>query len=290
MAGSASAGESAGHTTSHVIVGIDIGATKWLALMGDSKAMNLEGLVHQDPTRTLTKIRLALEQRAPKVRRLCCSFAGAVNDDGCVSGWPNRPSWRGFHLASQLRTCASGGEVIIEDDGVCATIGESTAGTARGLRNVLCVTFGTGIGSGLLLDGRLRRPVRDQPRSLGHFRVGLDVECSCGSIGCLQAAVLNPGSYSASRAHEIHVEGPGMLRLSEVVADFALMMDLDAVVLTGGLLAHSPEFKSAVIRGITHELRSASCSVIAADQPHYSAAMGAYALAAGWNDGTIAGR
>jgi len=290
MPSSAIDGPSGGLTQSDSTVGLDIGATKWLVVTGDRAAINLEGVIHQDPRRTLTEIKIALEQAALQVQRLGCSFAGAVDDEGCVSGWPNRPSWRGFQLARHLKNCAKSGEVTIEDDGVCAAIGELTTARLRGFKNVLCVTFGTGIGSGLVLDGRLRRPVRGQPRSLGHFRVGLDVKCRCGSMGCLQAAVLGPGSSSRRRVHKIPLDGPGMRRLSEVVADFALMMDLDAVVLTGGLLGHLPELKAAITRGITQELRSDSCRVIAADRPAYSAALGAYALAGGWQDGSISGR
>jgi hypothetical protein len=263
-------------------VGIDIGATKWLVCLDDSNDEPLKGQVHDDPAATLSEIELVLKARALRIQALCCSFAGAVDKDGSVNSWPNRPSWRGFQLSSHLTTCAGGSLATIEDDGTCATVGEATAARMRSFRNILCVTLGTGIGSGMLLEGRLRRPVQGQPRTLGHFRAGTDVECSCGSIGCLQAALFKPKGVSPTLIRPIDPRERGLRRLFEVTADLALMLDLEAIVVTGGLLGHAPELRAIIVDGIRQELRSYGCTVVASERPHYSAAVGAYQLAKGW--------
>jgi glucokinase len=74
-----------------------------------------------------------------------------------------------------------------------AAYGEWRSGAARGFEDVFFVTMGTGIGSGLILGGKLQRGSRGFAGEFGHFKIDLDgLECACGSTGCLETLASGP--------------------------------------------------------------------------------------------------
>jgi glucokinase len=78
--------------------------------------------------------------------------------------------------------------VVVDNDGNCAAIGETWVGAAVGCRHVVCLTLGTGVGGGLVLDGRVYRGAHGVGAEVGHLVVAADGEpCSCGGRGCLEA-------------------------------------------------------------------------------------------------------
>jgi glucokinase len=96
--------------------------------------------------------------------------------------------------------------VAIDNDANAATIGEWHAGAARGARNVVMLTLGTGVGGGLILDGRPFRGTTGVGAELGHIVIGIDgPPCGCGGHGHLE-------SYAAGRvadqaARELYGQG-----------------------------------------------------------------------------------
>jgi glucokinase len=113
---------------------------------------------------------------------------GTVNvEDGVIVKAPNVPCLDGFRLAAALE-----GELkrpaILENDANAAAVGEMWQGAGRGLSALVCVTLGTGVGGGIILDGKLWRGVDGSAAEIGHM--GVDpfggVACTCGSRGCLE--------------------------------------------------------------------------------------------------------
>jgi len=251
-------------------IGLDIGATKWLAIADGH--LEVEGQVHDDPARTLADV---LARVAPVHARatLACSFAGVMDRNGAVESWPNRSSWSGFRLAQALATA---GPVVVEDDGLCAAIGERMRGVARDAESFVCITIGTGIGSGLFLGGRPRRPLPGRPAGIGHVRAGLHQPCGCGGTGCLQAALLDDLATASFDA--------AARRFAEMVADLAILLDLQAIVLTGGRLARDDRLRASLADALARELSGLSCEVRVSADPTRSAAFGAQILAAGWQE------
>ncbi|MEO7521077.1 MAG: ROK family protein, partial [Gemmatimonas sp.] len=83
----------------------------------------------------------------------------------------------------------------------CATYGEFWIGAARGARNVVGMTIGTGIGGGLILDGRLYHGSSDMAGEIGHTTIDqTGRRCGCGNYGCLEAYASGPAI--AERARE----------------------------------------------------------------------------------------
>jgi glucokinase len=113
---------------------------------------------------------------------------GTVNlDAGVIVTAPNLPSLDSFPLTAALEA-ELGTRVILENDANAAAIGEMWRGAGRGYRTLICVTLGTGVGGGIILDGELWRGVDGSAGEVGH--IGVDpfagVPCTCGSRGCLE--------------------------------------------------------------------------------------------------------
>jgi glucokinase len=81
----------------------------------------------------------------------------------------------------------------LDNDANCAILGECWVGAARGARHVIGITIGTGIGGGIVLDGRLHHGVADCAGEVGHITIDLDGRlCGCGNYGCLEAYASGP--------------------------------------------------------------------------------------------------
>ena len=113
---------------------------------------------------------------------------GTVNvAEGVVVKAPNVPCLDGFRLAAALESELEW-PVIVENDANAAAVGELWRGAGQGYRTLICVTLGTGVGGGIILDGKLWRGVDGSAAEIGH--IGVDpfggVPCPCGSRGCLE--------------------------------------------------------------------------------------------------------
>ena len=185
-----------------LLVGIDIGGTKVAVAAGD--ATGAISWRWRRPTEPSGRPENDLERLAGDVRNLL-SEAGATLDDvaavgvtapgpldperGVVLLPPNLPGWR--HVAVTERLAASlGRPVFLENDANAGALAEWHFGAAQGLRHVVYLTMSTGVGGGLILDGRLYRGVLASAGEIGHVPVEWEGEpCSCGQRGCLEAYV-----------------------------------------------------------------------------------------------------
>jgi len=118
---------------------------------------------------------------------------------GVVLTTPNL-GWVNFPLRDVIAE-RTGLAVKLDNDANCATLGEWWLGAARGGRNVVGVTIGTGIGGGLILDGRLYHGSSDVAGEIGHTTIDVTGRrCKCGNYGCLEAYASGPSI--AERARE----------------------------------------------------------------------------------------
>ena len=130
--------------------------------------------------------------------------------DGVVVVAPNL-GWRDYPLSARL-SAPTGLPVVLDNDANCATLGEWWIGAARGARHVVGLTIGTGIGGGLILDGRLHHGASDVAGEIGHTTIETSGRrCKCGNYGCLEAYASGPAI--AERAREALMGGaPSLLR------------------------------------------------------------------------------
>ena len=127
-------------------------------------------------------------KRGAHVRGVSVVVPGSVQvETGVVINAPNIPSLPGYALTPALER-ALGRPVLLENDANAAALGEMWQGAARGFRTIICVTLGTGVGGGIILDGKLWRGADGAAGELGHTSVEPfgGVQCKCGNTGCLE--------------------------------------------------------------------------------------------------------
>jgi glucokinase len=131
---------------------------------------------------------------------------GLINgDEGKVILAPNIPGFRDIALAAPL-AAKLGIPVYIENDANVAALGEFRFGAGRGTRHLLHATLGTGIGGGIVIDGRLYRGARGFAGEIGHLIIDpAGPVCACGSRGCVEALV--SGTAFAERARRLAATG-----------------------------------------------------------------------------------
>lgn len=96
--------------------------------------------------------------------------------------------------------------VWVDNDGNCSALGEKKYGSGKGLDNFICIATGTGIGGGMVLDGKLVHGSNFCAAELGHIKVSLDgPDCLCGSKGCMEAYC--SGSALTREAKKLHASG-----------------------------------------------------------------------------------
>jgi len=190
----------AGRTTTEVVFAADLGGTNLRAATVDEN-----GKIHfrlkqntpqaEKPDEILQALVLAVAQCKEQsettgacIRAVSVVVPGSVNvSRGVVMKAPNVACLDGFGLTSAL-TNELNLPAIIENDANAAAVGEMWQGAARGRRTIVCVTLGTGVGGGIILDGKLWRGVNDSAAEIGHMCVDPfgGVACLCGSRGCLE--------------------------------------------------------------------------------------------------------
>ncbi len=118
---------------------------------------------------------------------------------GIVRRLVNVPGWRQVPLRRLLER-RFGAPAAVDNDANAVTVGEWRAGAGRGARHLVCLTLGTGVGGGLILDGRLYRGAFGAAGEAGHLVVDpRGRRCACGGRGCLETVVGTLGIVRAAR-------------------------------------------------------------------------------------------
>ena len=134
---------------------------------------------------------------------------------GIVHFSPNL-EWREFPFADAL-SAELGVRVVMDDDANCAAFGEHAYGVGQNARDFLYVIVGTGIGAGLILDGKIYRGAHGFAGELGHTTILPDGPlCSCGNRGCVE--VLAAGPALVRRMRELDANVSDTLTARAVIA------------------------------------------------------------------------
>ncbi|MFD5471654.1 ROK family protein [Streptomyces sp. NPDC127105] len=119
--------------------------------------------------------------------------AGPVDASAGTVSPVNVPGWRDYPLVERARAATGGLPVELIGDGVAITAAEHWQGAARGHDNALCMVVSTGVGGGLVLNGRLHPGPTGNSGHIGHISVDLDGDpCPCGSRGCVERLASGP--------------------------------------------------------------------------------------------------
>jgi len=189
-----------------LLLGLDIGGTKTAAVLGRSpvEVLGREEFPTAGPAATL-------RQAVAAARRLLGRFPGeAVAACGVACGGPldaaagvildppNLPGWRKVAVAELLER-EFGAKACLENDANAGALAEHRHGAGRGTRDFVFVTFGTGLGAGLILGGRLHRGVGGLAGEIGHVRLAPGGPLAYGKRGSAEAFASGAGLTQAAR-------------------------------------------------------------------------------------------
>ncbi len=187
-------------------IGVDVGGTNVKIALVDKKG----NIVYSNsvPTRaemgyeyTISNIKQAIydlikETKTTKeaIEGIGFGFPGQVDcDNGIVRLAPNIPGWVNVPIASIIEK-EFGITTKIDNDVRCAALGELNFGAGKGCQNLICITVGTGIGSGLIINGKLVRGACNAAGEIGHIKLAMNGGpiCGCGDTGCMEAFASGP--------------------------------------------------------------------------------------------------
>jgi glucokinase len=200
-------------------IGIDLGGTNIKAALVDTETGEIAA-TRSTPTRAREGHDAVIAQMAESAEEIIIAsnlskadiggvgigIPGALElDRGMTIFLPNLPgNWRNVMVRDQL-TRLTGLPVAILNDARSMTLGEWKFGAGRGA-DTACYTLGTGIGGGLVINGKLHLGINGSAGELGHVSVDLNgPKCGCGSFGCIEAYASGPAI--AARGMKAVVQG-----------------------------------------------------------------------------------
>lgn len=152
----------------------------------------------------------------------------------------NIPGWRDFPLRARI-AAHTGLDTYIDNDAKALALGEGLFGAAKGERNFIAMVVSTGVGGGIVLDGRLLHGDGANAGHIGHVIVEPDgAQCACGARGCLEAEASGPSIHKltgipAAEATVETIERTGTL-VGRGIASVVNLLDLK-LALVGGSVA-----------------------------------------------------
>ncbi|TDO60777.1 glucokinase [Kribbella sp. VKM Ac-2571] len=173
-------------------IGIDVGGTKIAAGVVDEHGAIIARTHRDTPADSVDATAAAICDAAAElianhaVEAVGIGAAGFVSSDRSTVLFAPNLAWRdeplGARVAEQLKV-----PVVVENDANAAAWGEFAFGAAKDVQDMVCITVGTGIGGGVVIDGEMLRGAHGVAAELGHMRVVPGGHrCGCGSRGCLE--------------------------------------------------------------------------------------------------------
>jgi glucokinase len=179
-------------------IGIDLGGTnlKGVLLNQQGKGSNITRMpteAHKGGTQVLQNVLSLIDillKKVPSGAQILgvgIGTPGFVSEDGLVSGGAeNLPGWKGTQIYVPIKERFDLPAVAANDVTVMA-LAEFRYGAGRGVKNLVCFALGTGIGGGLVIDGKLYKGSHGMAGELGHISVETSGhECNCGICGCVE--------------------------------------------------------------------------------------------------------
>lgn len=196
-------------------IGIDVGGTNVkIALVDGEGKINYSNSV---PTYaqmgyeyTVNNIKQAIRDLmketntdAKEIEGIGFDFPGQVDyKTGVVKLAPNIPGWINVPIAQMIEE-EFNIPTRIDNDVRCAALGELKFGAGKGCENFVCITVGTGIGSGLVINGQLVRGAANAAGEIGHIKLQMNGGpiCGCGDTGCLEAFASGPSIVAMAQEY-----------------------------------------------------------------------------------------
>ncbi|CAJ1508483.1 ROK family protein [[Mycobacterium] burgundiense] len=209
------------------------------------------------------------------VRGAGIASAGPVDLPAGTVSPLNVPSWQGFPIRDRVAAALGGRPVRLAGDGLCMTLGEHWRGAGRGTQFLLGAVVSTGVGGGLVLDGKPYDGRTGNAGHVGHVVVEpAGPACSCGGRGCVEVFAAGPrmvawareNGWAAAEDADAKVLGEaaaagdpvalraferGATAIAAMIVSVAAVCDLDRVVIGGGVARSGPVLFDPVRAALT---------------------------------------
>ena len=248
---------------------VDVGGTKLsVGVVDDDGHVSLRNdgpTIRSDPWPGLeVLVRGVLEAHeaagGPSIAAVGTGCGGPMSVGGDLVSPLNIPGWRDFPLKARLAEL-TGCSVMVDNDAKALALGEGWCGAAAGKANYIAMVVSTGVGGGIVLDGRLLEGASGNAGHVGHVIVEPDGRvCGCGARGCLEAEASGlaieaaTGAPPAEAGPEVR-ERTGRL-VGRAVADVCALLDLPLAVIAGSVaLGYGETFFEAAQRELDERCR-----------------------------------
>ena len=195
------------------VLAFDLGGTKIAfgvveengEVLGSDK---IETLAKQGPEQAIQRVNLAAQSLLQKLNikpqeliGIGIASPGPLDiSKGCVDGSPNLPGWTGYSIEQGLSSFFNL-PARIDNDANAAALGEYKFGAGKNKKNMVYITVSTGLGGGVIVDGRLMRGANGNAAELGHLTLNINgPACPCGANGCFE--MYASGTAIARRTRE----------------------------------------------------------------------------------------
>jgi len=184
------------------VLAIDLGGTKIItAIVSNSGQMMAQErcltLADEGPPSVINRLLsavdyiLSLKNMEPsQLDSISIAAAGGIElEQGLVTSSPHLPGWHNVPLRDIVKKKYRVVTFLL-NDASAAALGEYRFGSGKGVNNLILLTVGTGIGGGIIINGRLYQGSSGSAGEIGHMTIDVNgPECTCGNIGCLETLV-----------------------------------------------------------------------------------------------------
>jgi len=213
----------------------------------------------------------------PDIHAIGLGFPGFFSgDSGLLLSSPNLPQLHHVDLAAKLSSRLSL-PVLVQNDALCAALGEQRFGAGKGKSNLLHITLGTGVGGGLILQNHPYSGETGMAMEFGHLHVQTGQHarhCACGGQGCVEAyasstsmqAMYEERTHENLTSHAIYeracdgddvakavLEEAGT-RLGQAIAEAVKLLDVHTVTISGGVLGAWDAWQPSLMTSLNHHL------------------------------------
>lgn len=188
---------------SQYYVGVDVGGTTVkMGLFSDTGELlekwEIPTRLEENGSHILADIVDSMEakraERGGNIKGIGVGIPGPVTDDGVVLKCANL-GWDVFNVKKELAWLTGVGNIKVGNDANVAALGEMWKGGGRGYDSIVMVTLGTGVGGGIIQQGKILSGIKGAAGEIGHIKVNVHetVTCGCGNKGCLEQYVSATG-------------------------------------------------------------------------------------------------
>jgi glucokinase len=284
-------------TMSSFAIGVDLGGTNLRIAAVDEEGALLEKVtlgtqVARGRDYVITEMCDAIRELSAKYSRNGRMIGAGIGIPGIIdkrTGMlresPNLPGWHNYPVRDEIERRLSA-TVVLENDANAAAFGEAWLGAARGAQSMCMITLGTGVGGGIVINGRIWHGMTGMAGEVGHITIDPEgPHCGCGNNGCVEQfasataimrmareAIANGGAPDLARAanardvelsarvvYNLAIQGDEPARdifqrvgwaLGILIADLVNVMNLNMYVIGGGVSGAWSMFSPAMFEEV----------------------------------------